>query len=184
MLGPLILLFITVPLVELALLIWVGERLGTLTTVALVIGTGILGASLARFEGLATLRRFQTRLAQGELPHQDIIDGLLILLAGAVLLTPGLLTDTVGFLLLVPPVRAAVRRAIARRLAARVMGVPQGSSRQPRPDVGWSPRVDGAAGAGFTGSAPDPPDPGIVDAEYTVVEDSAVDGRVLEEETD
>ena len=130
MLGPLILLFVTVPLVELWLLIWVGGQLGTMATVALVIGTGILGATLARYEGLATLRRFQSRLAAGQLPHQDIIDGLLILMAGAVLLTPGLLTDTVGFLLLVPPVRGVVSRALGKRLEARFMGATLGGPQQ------------------------------------------------------
>ena len=171
MLGRLILLFVTVPLVELALLIWVGERIGTLMTVALVIGTGILGATLARLEGLATLRRFQNRMAAGELPHQDIIDGLLILLAGAVLLTPGLLTDTAGFLLLVPPVRAVVRRAIGNRLERRFLRVSPGGGSAPGPDVRGGFRGGGMAGGGFEGSGASRPD--IVDAEYTVVEEEA-----------
>lgn len=151
----LILLFVTVPLVELALLIWVGGRIGTLTTIAIVVLTGILGATLARLEGLATWRRFQLRLASGELPHEDLIDGLLILIAGAVLLTPGLLTDVAGFLLLVPPARRAIRHTLFERLKRRVtistLGFPPAAGRSP-------PR-----------QKPGPSDD-IVDAEYRVEE--------------
>lgn len=124
MLTYLILLFVTVPLVELGLLVWLGGQVGLGATVALVIVTGILGASLARWQGLATLSRFQGRLAAGELPHEDLIDGILILIAGAVLLTPGLLTDVAGFLLLVPMVRARLRRALLARLGRRLVVVP------------------------------------------------------------
>jgi UPF0716 protein FxsA len=176
MLARLILLFVTVPLVELALLIWVGNRIGPLMTVALVIGTGILGATLARLEGLATLRRFQNRMDAGELPHQDIIDGLLILLAGAVLLTPGLLTDTVGFLLLVPPVRALVRGEIFRRLEKRFLRVPPGVQGVAGPDVRSAFRGGGVAPGGFAGYDDSRPD--VVDAEYTVIEDSLIEEDV------
>lgn len=122
------LLFVAVPLVELALLIWVGGKVGLTATVALVVVTGILGASLARWQGMATLSRFQARLAAGELPHEDVIDGILILLAGAVLLTPGLLTDTAGFLLLVPAVRAGVRRWLGGRLKKKMVIVSPASA--------------------------------------------------------
>jgi UPF0716 protein FxsA len=187
MLGPLILLFVAVPLIELWLLIWVGGQLGLMTTIALVIVTGILGATLARFEGLATLRRFQSRLAAGQLPHEDILDGLLILMAGAVLLTPGLLTDTVGFLLLVPPVRGVVRRALGKRLEMRFMGATPGGGQRPGPRP--QPRRTGpphggpppGSGPGRRGGfAATPPratnSPDIVDAEYTVVEDGTLEG--------
>jgi UPF0716 protein FxsA len=188
MLGPLILLFITVPLIELWLLIWVGGQLGLMTTVALVIVTGILGATLARFEGLATLRRFQSRLAAGQLPHEDILDGLLILMAGAVLLTPGLLTDTVGFLLLVPPVRGVVRRALGKRLEMRFMGATQARGQRPGPQgprpggtgsqyVGTRPGEGPGRPGGFAATPPRAANsPDIVDAEYTVVEDGALEG--------
>lgn len=115
----LLLVFIGVPLLELALLIWVGGKIGLAATIALVVVTGILGASLARWQGLATLARFRRRLAAGELPHEDLIDGVLILVAGAVLLTPGLITDATGFLLLVPAVRRVLRVEILRRLERR-----------------------------------------------------------------
>lgn len=146
-----IVLFVTVPLAELALLIWVGARIGTLTTIGIVIFTGVLGATLARLQGVAAWKRFQERTAKGELPQGDLIDGLLILIAGAVLLTPGLITDVAGFLLLVPPVRATIRSAIAVRLGKRfVMSPLGGESPQQTP-----PRTPG-------------PSDDVVDAEYTV----------------
>ena len=147
----LILLFVTVPLLELALLIWVGTQIGMMTTIAIVVLTGVLGAMLARLQGVATWRRFQERTARGELPQGDLIDGLLILIAGAVLLTPGLLTDVAGFLLLVPPVRAVVRQAIAVRLGKRFVMAPLGGARPPQAP----PRRPG-------------PSDDVVDAEYTV----------------
>lgn len=120
MLLRLLLLFTVVPLVELVLLIQLGRVVGLAATLALVLATGVLGASLARWQGLATLRRVQAEMAEGRVPAGALVDGLLILLAGAVLLTPGLLTDAVGFLLLIPPSRAAVRRALTRAIRSRM----------------------------------------------------------------
>jgi UPF0716 protein FxsA len=112
----LLLLFTAVPLIELALLLEIGKRAGLAATLALVLGTGFLGAYLARREGLRTLTRVREEMAAGRLPADALLDGLLILIAGAVLLTPGLLTDLTGFVLLIP----ASRRAIRRRVAARM----------------------------------------------------------------
>jgi UPF0716 protein FxsA len=112
----LLLLFTAVPLVELALLLEIGKLAGLPATLALVLGTGILGAWLAKREGLKTLTRVRAEMAAGRLPADALLDGLLILIAGAVLLTPGLLTDLTGFVLLIP----AGRRAIRRRIAARM----------------------------------------------------------------
>lgn len=120
MLGRLILLFTLVPFLELALLIWIGRRIGALPTFALVVATGVLGASLARYQGLATWARFRRALEQGRLPGTELVEGLLILVAGAVLLTPGVLTDLAGFLLLTPPVRRFLVRWAEPRLRARV----------------------------------------------------------------
>lgn len=108
-----------VPLIELALLVWVEGRIGLGATVAMVVVTGVLGAALARQQGLAVVRRIQAQLAAGEVPGAALVDGLLILIAGVVLLTPGLLTDAAGFLLLVPPLRARLRRLLRRRFGAR-----------------------------------------------------------------
>jgi UPF0716 protein FxsA len=114
MLARLALLFVAVPLAELAILVWLGRRMGLVPTVALVVVTGILGAWLARRQGVATWSRFRAALDSGQLPHRELVEGVLVLVAGAVLLTPGLLTDVVGFLLLVPSVRHRVRdRAVA-----------------------------------------------------------------------
>ncbi|MEE8141760.1 MAG: FxsA family protein [Planctomycetota bacterium] len=119
----LLLLFISVPFVELFLLLWLAERIGFLTTIAITIGTGILGASLARYQGLQTWRRFQGSLAQGQLPHQELVEGVCILVAGAVLLTPGVLTDALGLLLLLPPLRGWLARLLTERLKKKIIVV-------------------------------------------------------------
>ena len=115
----LLLLFTLVPLIELFLLVKLGTVIGIGATVLIVITTGVLGAWLARWQGLGVLRRLTEDLNQGRLPAEALIDGLLILIAGAVLLTPGLITDALGFLLLVPQGRAVVRKMIAARLEQR-----------------------------------------------------------------
>jgi len=116
----LLLLFTIVPLIELYLLITIGGVIGVVPTIAIVLGTGILGAWLARWQGLAVLRRVNEEMAAGRLPTDALIDGLLVLVAAAVLLTPGLLTDTAGFVLLVPASRAVIRKAVAAAIARRV----------------------------------------------------------------
>ena len=93
--GRLLLLFIVVPAVELALLIEIGQRVGTLATLALIVASGVLGAALARTQGLQVLANVRTRINAGELPADSLLDGLLILIASALLVTPGVLTDAV-----------------------------------------------------------------------------------------
>ncbi len=115
----LLLLFTIVPLIELYLLITIGGVIGVVPTIAIVIGTGVLGAWLARWQGLAVIRRISDEMADGRIPTDALIDGLLVLVAAAVLLTPGLLTDTAGFVLLVPSSRAVVRKAVAAAIAKR-----------------------------------------------------------------
>jgi len=118
--ANLLLLFIVVPAVELALLIEVGNRIGTLNTIALIVVTGAIGASLANQQGLQTLRSIQEDTARGELPANAMIDGVIILIAGALLITPGVLTDVVGFLCLIPAARNAVKRHLQRRFERAV----------------------------------------------------------------
>lgn len=101
----LLIIFLLVPLLEIYLLIKVGEVVGAWPTVLLVVGTAVLGAWLLRLQGLATLAQVQTRLTQGELPAIPLLEGMLLLICGALLLTPGFFTDGVGFALLVPPLR-------------------------------------------------------------------------------
>lgn len=148
MLARLALLFVAVPLAELAILVWLGRRLGLLPTVALVVLTGIVGAALARWQGLAALSGLRAALDAGRLPHREVVDGVLVLVAGAMLLTPGLLTDTAGFLLLVP----ALRRRVGERVVAAI-------GRRWTMPARWSPRE------------------GAVEADFRVVEDGPVGGE-------
>ncbi len=112
----LLLFFVVLPTAELALLIEVGKRVGTGATLALIVATGIVGASLARHQGLGVLSVIRRETAAGRLPASTLIDGVIILLAGALLVTPGILTDAFGFLCLVPAFRRLVKRALVRRL--------------------------------------------------------------------
>ncbi len=109
-------LFIGVPLLELVLLIQLGQWIGLWPTLGIVVLTGVAGATLARMEGMRTVWSFRGELARGMLPSQAIFDGLAILVGGALLLTPGLLTDVVGFSLLLPPPRRWIQGRIRKRL--------------------------------------------------------------------
>jgi UPF0716 protein FxsA len=116
----LFLLFVLVPFAEIYVLLQVGHAIGALNTLGLLILISIVGAWLAKREGLGVLRRMQAALNAGRVPGTELIDGFLILLAGALMLTPGFLTDIVAILLLLPPVRAAVRRTLRRIFAHRI----------------------------------------------------------------
>ena len=109
-------LFVGVPLLELVLLIQLGQWIGLWPTLGIVVLTGVAGATLARMEGMRTLWSFRGELARGSLPSQAIFDGLAILVGAALLLTPGLLTDVVGFSLLLPPPRRWIQDRIRKRL--------------------------------------------------------------------
>jgi UPF0716 protein FxsA len=124
----LFILFTLVPIVELALLIRIGRAISVGPTLAIVVLTGIVGAALARWQGLKALTRIQSDLAAGVMPTALLVDGLLILLAGALLVTPGVLTDAVGLSLLIPPARRSVRRGLRRWFEKRfiVVGPPSG----------------------------------------------------------
>lgn len=120
MLIRLVALFVALPLVELALLIRIGQWLGIGWTLALVIATGVLGAALARRHGLRAWLAIRDELRAGRVPASALADGLLILIGGIVLLTPGLLTDLFGFAMLVPASRNAFKRALRRRFESAV----------------------------------------------------------------
>jgi UPF0716 protein FxsA len=100
--------FLSVPLIEVWLLVKVGGLIGAGWTIFLVVLTAVLGAALVRAQGLSTLARSQALLREGELPAVELLEGAALLIAGALLLTPGFLTDTVGFLLLLPPLRRRI----------------------------------------------------------------------------
>ena len=115
MFGKLLLAFTIIPMLELWLLISVGSHIGALTTIAIVILTGAAGAWLARMQGLKTLARVQQNLNQGIMPADELLDGVIILFAGAVLLTPGFLTDITGLLLLFPPTREPAKAWLKKK---------------------------------------------------------------------
>lgn len=111
----LFLLFLSVPVAEIYLLIQVGQRIGALPTVGLVVGTAILGAALLRQQGLSTLMQARELMDRGELPAFQLLEGIVLVVGGALLLTPGFVTDAIGFLCLVP----AIRRGLIAQLIAR-----------------------------------------------------------------
>ncbi|MGH7127712.1 MAG: FxsA family protein [Planctomycetaceae bacterium] len=114
-LGKLLILFTVVPLVELAILIWLSDYITLFGSLALVVGTGLLGAWLARRQGLSVLRQIRAELAGGQIPAGTVVDGVLILLAAALLITPGVLTDVVAVFCLAPGGRSLVKRYLRRR---------------------------------------------------------------------
>lgn len=146
--GRLLLLFTLVPIVDLALLVWIGRHVGFWPTVGLIVATALLGSFLARREGLSALARFRARLASGAMPGSELTDGLIILVAGVLLLTPGVLTDVAGLLGLFPPTRALIKRALTKRFQHRV------TARMPT--AMWPPAPPPAS----------PADDGVVDVEF------------------
>ena len=120
MLAVLVVLFIGVPFAEIYVLLQVGHAIGVVNTLGLLILISVAGAWLAKREGLGVLRRMQRSIDSGRVPGAELVDGFLILLAGALMLSPGFLTDVVAILLLLPPVRAVVRRELRRRVARRI----------------------------------------------------------------
>ncbi len=120
MLPLLVALFIGVPFAEIYVLLQVGHAIGVVNTLGLLILISVVGAWLAKREGLGVLRRMQRSVDSGRVPGTELVDGFLILLAGALMLTPGFLTDILAILLLLPPVRAVVRRELRRRVARRI----------------------------------------------------------------
>ena len=121
MLLKLFLAFTIIPIIEIFLLIEIGSMFGALTAVTLVILTGFLGAFLARMQGLQTLYRIQESLREGRMPSGELLDALLIIIAGLVLLTPGFLTDSAGFLLLIPATRNSIKYWLRRQIELRYM---------------------------------------------------------------
>lgn len=114
--GRLLLLFVALPAVELALLLEVGRRIGTLETLGLIVVTGAVGAAMARHQGLRVLSRVREEVSGGTMPASSLLDGVLILLAAALLVTPGVLTDAFGLLCLVPGFRTLIKGEMVRRI--------------------------------------------------------------------
>jgi UPF0716 protein FxsA len=155
----LVVIFIVVPIAELYVIIKVGEAIGLLPTILLLLADAVLGSMLLRHQGRAAWIRFNRALAEGRLPHKEVFDGVLVIMGGALLLTPGFLTDILGLILLIPPTRALIRamsaRFVRRRLALGsavwsfgpgrrpprtrpAPGGPSAAPRQPGPDDPFS----------------------------------------------
>ena len=150
----LFLLFLVVPIAELFVIIQVGEAIGVLPTIALLIADSVLGAMLMRSQGRAAWRRFNTALAEARIPHREVLDGALVIFGGALLLTPGFISDILGLVLLLPPTRVLVRGVVARRLLPRLVvsgvgGIAGGArgngAARPRPRPADGGDVDGTA---------------------------------------
>ena len=146
----LIVIFIVVPIAELAVLIQIGQLIGIWWTIALLVADAVLGSLLARSQGRATWMRFNDALRAGRAPAREVMDGALVIFGGALLLTPGFLSDILGVFLLLPPTRAFVRALLVRRFLGRMtasMAVPRGAG--PAGPAGPRPRqaydVEGSA---------------------------------------
>jgi UPF0716 protein FxsA len=134
MLPLLLLLFIVVPLVELYVIIQVGQAIGPLPTIGLLLLDSIVGSLLLRAQGRSAWRRFNRAIGSGRVPAREVADGALIIFGGALLLTPGFVTDVFGLLFLLPPTRAGIRRLILRRATFGILGgrPPGDGGRRPR----------------------------------------------------
>lgn len=133
-------LFFVVPIAELYVIIRIGSEIGFLNTLVVIVAVAIVGSWLVRREGMRTWSRFNESLAAGRIPTREIVDGVLILAAGALLLTPGFLSDVVGILLLFPPTRAVIRSVVTKRLRPGASFVrfgvfPNSGSARPKGDV-------------------------------------------------
>jgi UPF0716 protein FxsA len=145
---PLVLLFIVVPIAELWVIIQVGQAIGVLWTIVLLLADSILGSMLMRSQGRAAWRRFREAVASGRLPAREVLDGVLVIFGGALLVTPGFISDILGLLLLLPPSRAVIRRLGSRRLLERMTAsmADAGARRGPR---GPAPRGYDVEGRAF-----------------------------------
>src|SRR3954451_5373530 len=143
MLVPvLVLIFIVVPIAELAVIIQVGEHIGVWWTIAILVADSIAGSLLMRSQGRSTWRRFNVALQSGRPPAREALDGVLVIFGGAFLLTPGFITDIFGAIFLIPPTRAVVRRLLVKRFSERMIVAASGRAGT------WSTRpgdVDGTA---------------------------------------
>jgi UPF0716 protein FxsA len=169
----LVLLFVVVPIVELYVIIQLGQAIGILPTIALLILDSVLGAALMRSQGRATWARFNRALAEGRVPGREVMDGALVIFGGALLLTPGFLSDILGLILLLPPTRAIVRTLLLRRFAGRIVaGATSGAQARMGRMFTFEagPRAGGGPGPGPAGrGAPPAFDDDVVEGTATEV---------------
>jgi UPF0716 protein FxsA len=147
----LILIFVVVPLAELYVILTVSDSIGLAPTLAILVADSLLGSWLLKSQGRAVWQRFNETLRAGRVPHREIVDGVLVIFGGAMLITPGFLTDILGVLLLLPPTRKLIRSLVMRRLGQRVAVGVAGRARRPRGDRHFD--VEGTA----TEHEPPPP---------------------------
>jgi UPF0716 protein FxsA len=141
----LVILFIAIPIAELAVIIQVGEAIGVWWTIALLIADSVLGSLLMRSQGRAVWRRFNETLSGGRAPAREVADGVLVIFGGALLLTPGFLTDIAGLLFLLPPTRAVIRRIFLREAMRRITVTMATGPRVPRNGSRRADDVEGTA---------------------------------------
>jgi len=127
--AALVLLFIVIPIAELYVILKVGDLIGILPTIALLIADSLFGAWLMRSQGRVVWQRFQGTMQAGRIPHREVFDGVLVIFGGAFLITPGFITDIVGVLLLLPPTRSLFRRWLVRR-GGRMFGISMATGRR------------------------------------------------------
>jgi UPF0716 protein FxsA len=144
----LIVLFVVVPIAEIYVLLQIGHAIGALPTIALLIADSVLGAALMRSQGRAAWLRLNAALAEGRVPGREVMDGALVILGGALLLTPGFLSDALGLVLLLPPTRAIVRRVLLRRFAGRIVAGATSGAQARMFGFGARPGRAGRRGAG------------------------------------
>ena len=159
----LVVALVAVPILELYVLLQVGQLLGVVPTLLLLVGMSLLGAWLLRREGTKAWAAFRAALASGRLPAREVADGALVILGGALLLTPGFATDAFGLFCVVPPTRAVLRRLLTRVVASRlsvggvVGGIAAGRRRRPRPGPPPGRRAGDVVDGEVTSERTDPP---------------------------
>lgn len=141
----LIAIFVLVPLAELYVILKVGDAIGTIPTLAILVADSLLGSWLLKSQGGAVWRRFNETMRAGRMPHREIVDGVLVIFGGAFLITPGFLTDIIGVLLLIPPTRALFRRSLQKRMEKRAIGFATRSRTTGVRGPGYDYDVDGTA---------------------------------------
>jgi UPF0716 protein FxsA len=141
----LLLIFIVVPIAELAVLIQVGQLIGVWWTVGLLLADAIIGSWLLRSQTRTAWRRFNEALAAGRVPHREVVDGVLVIFGGVLLVTPGFITDIFGLLFLFPPTRILLRGLLVRRGALRLMGSMPGTASPPNGRFRHPDDVEGTA---------------------------------------
>ena len=131
---PWLLLFFAMPIIEMYLLITVAGYINALPTIGLVMLTAVIGVALLRYQGLETLMRGTQKLRSGQMPAQEVAEGLLLAVAGALMITPGFVTDAIGFLILFPPTRLIVAQMMLSRVQTSSFYGPRSPHQQPSPD--------------------------------------------------